>query len=76
MHLIQSDKHFQHVSCVYVYYFIVWKYFFFLIDCLDSPSKLFCYSDFLVEYRDKLIFVQMSASDEFQAPFQLTAFDF
>ena len=51
-------------------------FFFFLIDCLDSPSKLYCYADFLVKYRDKLIFLQMSASDLFEAPFQLTAFDF
>ena len=44
-------------------------FFFFLIDCLDSPSKLYCYADLLVKYRDKLIFLQMSASNLFQASF-------
>ena len=50
--------------------------FFFSIDCLYSPSKLYCYIDFLVKYWDKLIFLQMSASDLSQASFQLTANEF
>ena len=51
--LSKSDKHSQRISCDRVYYFIVWKkYFFFLIDYLDSPFKLCCYTDFLVKYLD------------------------
>ena len=45
---------------------------FFLIDWLDSPSKLYCYiyTNFLVKYWDKLIFLQMSAGDLFEASLQ------
>ena len=50
--------------------------FFFLIDCLDCPSKLYCYTDFLVKYWDKLIFLQMSAGDLMEASFQWTEFQF
>ena len=58
------------ISCVFlVDYFIVGNLFF-LIDCLDSPAKLSCYTDFLVKYREKLIFLQMSVSDLLQASFQ------
>ena len=45
------------------------------MDWLDSPSKQYFYTDFLVQYWDKLIFLQMSASDLFQASFQSTASD-
>ena len=52
-----------------VFMFIIIKFelsnFFFSIDCLDSPSKLYCYTDFLDKYWDKLIFLQMTASDLF-----------
>ena len=58
------------ISCVFlVDYFIVGNLFF-LIDCLDSPAKLSCYTDFLVKYREKLIFLQISVSDLLQASFQ------
>ena len=58
------------ISCVFlVDHFIVGNLFF-LIDCLDSPAKLSCYTDILVKYREKLIFLQMSVSDLLQASFQ------
>ena len=58
------------ISCVFlVDYFIVGNLFF-LIDFLDSPAKLSCYTDFLVKYRERLIFLQMSVSDLLQASFQ------
>ena len=46
-----------------------------VIDCLDSPAKLYCSTDFL-KYWDKLIYHQISVSDLLHASFQLTAFDF
>ena len=62
------------ISCVFVDYFIVGNLLF-LIDCLDSPAKLYCSTDFL-KYWDKFIYHQISVSDLLHASFQLTAFDF
>ena len=66
-------------SIFHVFMFIILYFesnFFFLIDCLDCPSKLYCYTDFLVKYWDRLIFLQTSAGDLMEASFQLTEFQF
>ena len=63
----------------HVFMFIILYFesnFFFLIDCLDCPSKLYCCTDFLVKYWDKLIFLQMLAGDLMEASFQWTEFQF
>ena len=51
MHLIKKAINISSVFHVFMFIILYFESnFFFLIDCLDCLSKLYCYTDFLVKY--------------------------